>query len=110
MVYRVTKDILQAKVRIVNRQLGFDPDTLEYNTPGAIQLYSGSGHYSVHRVCNDSHGVDDLMNGGNARETSEFLSGMRAALEILKNSDSNPCPACGIGQDDFGNLVLKKSS
>lgn len=42
---RMTRKHLEAKVRIVNSMLGFDPDTLAYNTVGSVQLYGASGFW-----------------------------------------------------------------
>jgi hypothetical protein len=79
---RITRKHLEAKVSIVNRLLGFDPDTLEHNTVGSIQLYHAIG-YSVHRVHNSAHGVEDISgSAGTAREISAFLQGMIAALRL----------------------------
>jgi len=62
--------------------LGFDTDTLTYNTVGSIQLYHSIG-YSVHRAHNTAHGVEDISgSAGTASEISAFLSGMIAALRI----------------------------
>lgn len=84
-MFRVTKEHLEAKIRIVNGQLGFDVDKLEYNTVGSIQLYCGNGFYGVHRVANSAHGVKAIMEGGNARQANEFLRGMIEALRIIED-------------------------
>ena len=81
---RMTRKHLEAKVDIVNSMLGFDPDALEYNTIGSIQLYSAYGATQIHRVVNDAHAVDALSTLGTMRETAEFLSGMIAALRITQ--------------------------
>jgi hypothetical protein len=83
---RITDKHLEAKVRIVNAMLGFDVDALEYNTIGSIQLYGAYGGTQIHRVANEAHGVSALSTLGTKRETAEFLSGMIAALRIVKES------------------------
>lgn len=77
---RITRKHLEAKVAIVNRLLGFR-EYPAYSTIGAITLSGAYGGHGVHRWCNDAGGVDDLMGGHYpARETSQFLAGMIAAL------------------------------
>ena len=83
---RITRSHVEAKIGIVNGMLGYEE--VKYNTVGSVQLYHGSGAYTVHRVVNESHGVSDLMNFGTLREVSEFLAGMIAALRIAsENTD-----------------------
>lgn len=77
---RITAQHLEAKVGIVNGMLGYsDP---QWNTVGAIRLYRAYGGTGVHRVVTTGGGVSDLMGLGTAREASQFLSGMIAALRI----------------------------
>jgi hypothetical protein len=75
---RITRAHLEAKVSIINGMLGFD-----HNTVGSIQLYHSTG-YNVHRVHNESYGVESLSVGGTATEASHFLQGMIAALRIVQ--------------------------
>jgi hypothetical protein len=77
---RITKKHLEAKVAIVNGMLGYEDP--QWNTVGAVRLYGAYGATGVHRVVNMSGGVDSLMELGTAREASQFLSGMIAALRI----------------------------
>jgi hypothetical protein len=80
---RITKAHLQAKVRIINGMLGFDADTVDCRTVGAVELSGAYGGYGVHRVLTTGHAVTDLMGyHGTAREAEKFLSGMIAALRI----------------------------
>jgi hypothetical protein len=83
---RITDKHLEAKVRIVNAMLGFDVDALEYNTVGSVQLYHAYGASQIHKVISTGHAVDALSTLGTKRETAEFLSGMIAALRIVKES------------------------
>lgn len=80
---RVTRKLLETKVGIVNRLLGYDPDPA-YSTIGALHLYGAYGGYDVHRWVNDAGGVESI-NGycTTARELDRVLTGMIAALRIV---------------------------
>lgn len=83
---RITDEHLQGKVNIVNRALGFDPETNRYNTVGAVQLYGAYGSTGVHRVSNEHGGVSQLCGLGTKREVALFLDGMIQALRIVQES------------------------
>jgi hypothetical protein len=86
---RVTRKHLEAKIGIINGMLGFDPDGGEnggYNHKGFLNLYSAYGGYQVHQYIGESGAVNSLSNLGSAREVAEFLSGMIAALRIVKEA------------------------
>ena len=80
---RITQTFLRAQVGVINGLLGF-PDDAPAMTPGMVTLYSAYGGYGVHRYSEWGQGsVSDLMGGaGTARECSNFLAGMIAALRI----------------------------
>lgn len=85
----MTQRHVEAKVGIVNRMLGFDPDSIEYLTVGAIRLDGAYGGWAVHRVVNEHGGCSDLTGGhGPLREAAEFLDGMIAALRIVEERAS----------------------
>jgi hypothetical protein len=61
-------------------------DAPPWDTVGAIRLSGAYGGWAVHRIVNTSGGVTDLSGGhGPARGVAEFLSGMIAALRIVKD-------------------------
>lgn len=85
---RVTRKHLEAKVNIVNGMLGFDPDGGSnggYNHKGFLNLYCAYGGYQVHKYIGEAGAVDSLSTLGTAREASQFLSGMIAALRIVQD-------------------------
>jgi membrane-bound lytic murein transglycosylase B len=49
-------------------------------------LYHAYGASQIHKVISTGHAVDALSTLGTKRETAEFLSGMIAALRIVKES------------------------
>jgi hypothetical protein len=81
---RITRKHLEAKVSIVNGMLGFDEED-GYNTKGLLVLYGAYGGHQVHQYIGEAGAVNSLSTLGTARETAEFLSGMIAALRIVKN-------------------------
>jgi hypothetical protein len=81
---RITQSHVEAKVSILNGMLGFDDP--QYNTVGSIQLYAGSGAYSVHRVITEGHAVSSLSECVTLREASQFVSGMIAALRLHESA------------------------
>jgi len=83
---RVTKGHLEAQVDIINRLFGYDDP--KWDTVGAVRLSCAYGGYGVYRVLNASGGIADLMGGHlTAREASQFLSGMVAALRQVALQD-----------------------
>ena len=85
---RINQAHMEAKVRIVNGLLGFDTDKVEYLTVGSVRLDGAYGGWAVELVDNDQGGVHNLTGGhGTARECTEFLSGMIAALRIAKGDN-----------------------
>lgn len=83
MTWRMNKAHVEAKVDTINAMLGFDPDTIEFNTGRSIQLYHDGGGYAIHRVCNDGHGVQRLF-AGDLRQCAAYLSGMIEATRMIK--------------------------
>ena len=82
---RITRKHLEAKVDIINGMLGVDDP--QWNTVGAVRLSGAYGGHGVHQTMSTSGGVHDLMGGhGSAREAERFLSGMIAALRIVRES------------------------
>jgi hypothetical protein len=84
---RYTRSVVQAHIDNVNRLLGFDPETVQYNTVGALRLYSAYDAWTVHRVSNDGAGVSDVMGRlTTLREVALFLQGMREALYLVRET------------------------
>lgn len=79
---RMSKQHVEAKIEIVNGMLGFDADSVSWNTVGALRLQGAYGGYAVHRTVSTSGGIEDLTSYGTLRECATFLSGMIAALRI----------------------------
>jgi hypothetical protein len=86
MAERITEKFLQARIDTVNRLLGFDPETVRWNTVGTVQLYGAYGATAVHRVVNDAGGVSDLSGLGTRREIGLYLAGMIEALRITQGA------------------------
>lgn len=79
---------MEAKVRIVNQLLGFDPDTVKYLTVGSVRLDGAYGGWAIELVNNEQGGVHNLTGGHDtAGKTTEFLSGMIAGLRLAKGKN-----------------------
>lgn len=82
---RITRNHLKAKMDIVNGMLGFDTSSDLYNVSGAVTLSGAYGGHAVHLYTGEHGGIRDLTGGhGTARECHEFLSGMIAALRMVR--------------------------
>lgn len=81
---RITRKHLEAKVSIINGMLGHDDP--QYNERGALVLSGAYSGYDVHQYIGESGAVNSLVGyHAPAKETSQFLSGMIAALRIKEN-------------------------
>jgi hypothetical protein len=84
MSERITDRFLRGQVDTINRLLGFDPESVRWDTIGSVQLYGAYGSTAVHRIMNDAGGVTDLSGLHTKREVSLFLAGMIAALYVMR--------------------------
>lgn len=91
---RMTDRHLKAKADTINRLLGFDPETISWNTIGAIRIGSAYGGTSVEMVMNEHGGVEQLQGYGTKREAATFLSGMTFALRISTETRQTSCSVC----------------
>lgn len=84
MTNRITRKQVDAKVDIVNRMLGFDPETVTYKSVGAVQLYGAYGGWQIHQLVNEAGGVRVLSNDGCGplRLAAAFLDGMITGLRM----------------------------
>jgi len=97
---RITRKHLEAKVSIVNGMIGHDDP--QYNERGALvlsgaygcleilpegwEIFLGLG-WDVHQYVGEAGGVNSLIGyHAPAKEASQFLSGMIAALRIAQEA------------------------
>lgn len=82
MAHRITGKQLKAQIDIINGML-----KLEQTDIGSIRYAGAYGGHGVHQLVNGVGGVSDLMGGYHpAHEAYRFLSGMIAALRIVKDA------------------------
>jgi len=75
---RVTVSELESIIGRINRTAGVESGAI-----GSVRLYRAYGGYGVHRLANDSGGVEALLPCMTARECGMFLRGMVAGLDAM---------------------------
>lgn len=76
---RINVKDVQNLLDAVNRSEGFDPETVKYNTVGALILDRAYGGTRIVRVCNEYGGVSAVTHGyGTLREAETFMQGYLA--------------------------------
>lgn len=76
----IKKGFLKRQVDRLNRIVGIDPKTVQYNTVGAYLLESYNDGFGIERVVNESGGTENFLGRGVMTKTN--LSGLLSAYTI----------------------------